>query len=233
MWTPTRSSQLARLARYHSGWVMVRFVAPMADQESRWRAFPEQNVEDCTQLGLQRPFAGLDEACQPERSAECETENKDAVQCSVGRPRHHGAEEIQQRVMQQIEPEGCSGEPANQPFEPSCWHRELRIGETNDKKRYEGAKDEIIRREVGRQPSAARVPKQPLATECLERDKAGQAHENQRSPQLPRKLGPPSPRSNPHQPYRKEEQNPWSGQERSRDKGRYPRAPPQKYGGCE
>jgi hypothetical protein len=63
--------------------------------DSRWRGFPEQVVEDCTQLGLQRPFAGLDEACQSERSAECETENKYAVQCSVGRAWHHSAEEIQ------------------------------------------------------------------------------------------------------------------------------------------
>ena len=83
------------------------------------------------QLGLQRPFARFDEACQSERSTERETENKDPVQCSVGRPRHHGAKDIRQRVVQQIEPEGPSR--ANQPLEPSSRHRQLHIGETNNK----------------------------------------------------------------------------------------------------
>ena len=135
--------------------------------------------------------------------------------------------------MQQIEPERHSGEPANQPFEPVSRQRELHIGETNDKKRDEGAKDEIIRREVGRQPFAARVPKQPLTTEGLERDEAGQAHRYQRSPQLTRKPCPPSPYRNPHQPHRKKEQNSWSGQQRRDNEDRYPWAPPEEYGGCK
>src|SRR5438270_4746043 len=199
----------------------------------RWRGFPELDAEGRTQLDLQRPFAGLDEACQPERSAESETENKDPVQSSIGRSRHHCPEEIQHRVVQQIEPERHSGEPANQPFEPVSRHRELHIGETNDKKRDEGAEDEIVCREVRRQPSAARAPKQSLTTEGLERDEAGQAHRYQRSPQLTRKPCPPSPYCNPHQPHRKKEQNSWSGQQRRDNEDRYPWAPPEKYGGCK
>src|ERR1700730_14379607 len=150
MWTPTRSSQLARLARYHSGSVMVRPCAQVADQESRCRAtagggrFPSRTWRTVRNWAFSAPLRGSMRLANPSAPLECETESKDAVQCSVGRPRHHGAEEIQQRVMQQIEPEGCSGEPANQPFEPSCWHRELHIGKTNDKKRDKGTKDEII-----------------------------------------------------------------------------------------
>jgi hypothetical protein len=124
-------------------------------------------------LGLQQCFARLDEASQPDRSAKGKTENKDPVQFCVRRSRHHRAEEIQQRVMQQIEPKGCSGKPANQPFEPTSRHPERHIGEANNKKRDKGTDDEIIGRKVGRQPSAARVPKQLLAADCLERDKAG------------------------------------------------------------
>jgi len=93
------------------------------------------------------------------------------VQRSVRRPRHHGTEEVQKGVVQQVKPERGTGEPAHHSFEPTPGHRKLHIGEPSDEQGKEPTNNVIVSREAGGQPSACRMPKELLPTKGLESDK--------------------------------------------------------------
>src|SRR5437588_7300965 len=100
-------------------------------------------------MPLECRLARLDEARQPERSAECEPENEDPVQRSTRLPRHQRGEKIQQRVVQQIEPEGGSGEPAYHFLEPTSRHRKLHFGKSNEEQGKKGANNVVVSRRAG------------------------------------------------------------------------------------
>ena len=134
------------------------------------------------------------------------------MQRSVRRPRHHGTEEVQKGVVQQVKPERGTGEPAHHSFEPTPRHRKLHISEPSDEQGKEPTNNVIVSRGAGGQPAACRMPKELLPTKDLESNKYGHACDYYRSPKVARKLGPPSPRRNPHQPHRKKAENSGPGQ---------------------
>src|SRR6201997_1142916 len=131
--------------------------------------------------------------------------------------------------MQQIEPEACAGKPADRLFNPGSRHWQRRVAETHDKESDEHTDDEIVTGVVRRQPTRARIGKQPPTTEYLEYDEGREATNSEWSPEAPRHGAPPPPRSDAHQPYWKQDQNFGSGQQRRNAKGCNPMPPLQKH----
>jgi|SRR5215469_2583197 len=94
---------------------------------------------------------------------------------AVWRTGNNSCEEVQKRKVEQVKSKGCPCEPTDHPLEPTCRHRQPRLGKTENEQSDDCAEDVIICREFRRQPARARMPKQMLATHRLQRDEPGQA----------------------------------------------------------